>query len=476
MSTDQASSFSSLCFVPSDAADAVACVIAVIRARKDDVVKEWRALCASSIDGGSPLDDGVVRQMYVPALRGAAESLARGDVAGFVGGARALGARLREHGLPFAATIAHLSFLKQGCIAVLARESADTAAAVLLLDGLMATLVSAAAESYYVERPAEVAPRHIDDGLASSLRSTGFFHGMVGHSPAMQRVFARVRSLAASDAATLVVGETGTGKELVARAMHRTGPRRDGPFLAVNCAALPRELIESELFGYKRGAFSGAVGECLGLFRAATGGTLLLDEITEMAPELQAKLLRVLQERAVRPVGAVSEEPVDVRIVASTNRDPDKALQAGLIRPDLYYRLSVAKIAVPPLRERPTDIPALVEYHLAVLDARNGRRAQGITEAALEALVFEPWHGNVRQLFNVVENAFTACTGVIDVADLDLPSGRTMDGIPTVEESERTLIERTLAVTGGNKRRAAQLLGISRKTLYARLARYGRTG
>jgi transcriptional regulator with PAS, ATPase and Fis domain len=305
---------------------------------------------------------------------------------------------------------------------------------------------------------------------------------MIGRSPEMQGVFTRIRRVASSGASTLVVGETGTGKELVGRALHLAGPRRERPFVAVNCAALPRELIESELFGYKRGAFSGAVGESPGLFRAAAGGTLLLDEITEMSQELQAKLLRILQERTVRPVGAMTEEAVDVRIIASTNRDPDEALRRGVLRADLYYRLAVGTIVVPPLRERRVDIPPLVEYHLAALNARHAdERVQGITEAALEALIDEPWLGNVRQLFNVIENAATMCTGMIDVDDLELPSesrafsgAPTSEAVPTFQESERTLIERTLSFTGGNKVRAAQLLGISRKKLYARLARYGR--
>jgi transcriptional regulator with PAS, ATPase and Fis domain len=215
------------------------------------------------------------------------------------------------------------------------------------------------------------------------------FHGMVGCSAAMRRVFEQIARLAASPASVLIAGETGTGKEIIASAIHAAGPRARRPFVAVNCAALPRELVESELFGHVRGAFSGATADHLGLVRAAAGGTLLLDEITEMLPELQAKLLRVLQERCVRPIGALTEIPVDARIIASTNRDPRGAMQSGLLRPDLYYRLSVNQITVPPLRERPVDIAVLVEHCLARLNDRWRDTVQpprGITPEALDAL------------------------------------------------------------------------------------------
>jgi transcriptional regulator with PAS, ATPase and Fis domain len=309
---------------------------------------------------------------------------------------------------------------------------------------------------------------------------------MVGRSPAMQAVFEQIRRVASGPAPVLVLGETGTGKEMVARAIHQCGPRGAGPFIALNCAALPRDLIESELFGYRRGAFSGAIADCVGLFRAAAGGTLLLDEITEMGPYLQAKLLRVLQERKVRPVGSMTEEPVDVRIIASTNRDPETALRTRQLRPDLYYRLSVTTITLPALRDRPGDVAPLVEFHLRALNDRYASDVgggRGITPDALAALEERGWVGNVRELFNVVENAFTMCrSATIRVDDLGLstPAGgdvsRAEDAPtvpPTFEQSERTLIERTLAFTGGNKLRAARQLGISRKKLYAKLARYG---
>jgi two-component system NtrC family response regulator len=310
---------------------------------------------------------------------------------------------------------------------------------------------------------------------------------MIARSEVMHRVFDHVRRLAAGTTPVLVVGETGTGKELVAHAIHECGPRRGGPLVAVNCAALPRDLIESEVFGYKRGAFSGALSEHLGLVRAAAGGTLLLDEVTEMGPELQAKLLRVIQERTVRPLGSVAEVPVDVRIVATTNRDPEAAVAAGVLRADLYYRLSAGKVVVPPLRERRNDIVLLVEHQMAALNARFPERAEGvcgITGDAMVALLRHPWPGNVRELLNVLENAFLGARGQhVRVEDLGLPLppevrpvGGASGDVVTLREGERVLIERALRASGGNKRLASRLLGISRKKLYARIAKYALPG
>ena len=325
------------------------------------------------------------------------------------------------------------------------------------------------------------------DGVLATRLLRGECHGVVGRSPAIQQLFDEIEHVASGSAPVLIVGETGTGKELIARAIHDRSARRRGPYVAINCAALPRELVESELFGYRRGAFSGALIDHPGLFRAASGGTVLLDEITEMSHDLQAKLLRVLQERTVRPVGGVSEEAVDVRFIASSNRDLDGALRAGLLRTDVYYRLSVGMIMVPPLRERGEDIALLSEHYLGVLNQRYGgatREWRGISRDALDALARNPWPGNVRELFNVLERAFIACRSLmIQRTDLALtaltggaptaPTGASRTGgSSTYAESERNLIEQTLDSTGGNKARAARQLGISRKRLYARIAKY----
>ena len=477
----------SLALFPLDGADAIARLLDAIKARRNGMIEQWHALAASRLGPHRALAEQVFRETYLPGLRTAVEAVARGDTASFVAFAGDFGARVAAAGLPFAVVVAHLNLLKESCVRVLAGDATEVSAAILLMDKLTACFVSVAAEGYYEPH------RNGDQGAAGE-GAVGrrarleprprVFHGMVGGSDVMQQVFAQIRRVAISRAPVLVVGETGTGKELAARAVHAAGPRRRGPFIALNCAALPRELIESELFGHKRGAFSGAVSECLGLFRAAAGGTLLLDEITEMAPDLQAKLLRVLQERAVRPVGSAREEPVDVRIIASSNRDPEGAVQSRLLRADLFYRLSVSKITLPPLRERREDIPALVRYQLGRLNRYHpaGQRVRGVTPQAMALLCARTWYGNVRELFNVVEDALIANGGWVDVEHLVLPAAETeippatARGLPTFQESERTLIERALALTGGNKVRAARQLGISRKKLYAKLARYGLNG
>jgi len=316
------------------------------------------------------------------------------------------------------------------------------------------------------------------------------FHGLVGASAAMCLLYQRIEAAAATKGNFLIVGESGTGKELVARATHECGPRRNRPFVALNCAALPKDLIESELFGYKRGAFSGATTERIGLFRAAQGGTLFLDEITEMDAETQAKLLRAIQERAIRPIGSVREEPVDVRLIASTNRDPRAAVAGRHLRQDLYYRLQACVIALAPLRDRREDIPILVEHFIAAFNEDLGRNFEGIEPQALDAMLKHQWPGNVRELCNTIEGAFTFGEGpLIKLADLPPtitnPSARhrsiASDYRPgiggayptTFAEAERDLIARALQSVDHNKVHAARLLGISRKKLYAKIAKYG---
>jgi len=304
----------------------------------------------------------------------------------------------------------------------------------------------------------------------------------------MRQLYQHIQAAAPSGASILVTGESGTGKELVARAIHECGSPPKAPFIALNCAALPRELIESELFGHRKGAFSGATGEYLGLVRAADQGTLLLDEITEMPSETQAKLLRVLQERLVRPVGATSEIPVNVRFIASTNRDISETIAQGRLREDLYYRLKVHTLDVPPLRERREDIALLVEHFVGLFNQRYARDVQGVEDDALQTLAAFDWPGNVRELMNALEVAFAyGRTERIRLEDLPSEiSGRqspqpqdasvvfdALAPIPTFEESERILLERALDATNGNKLRAAKMLGISRKQLYAKIKKYG---
>jgi two-component system response regulator AtoC len=355
--------------------------------------------------------------------------------------------------------------------------------------------IIAMAEAYFRDYEA-IALARIQELEKEAGRATGegrsSFHGLVGATPAMRRLYARIEAAARVRGTVLVVGESGTGKELVARAVHECSRTPAAAFVALNCAAIPRELIESELFGYKRGAFSGATIDYPGLFRAAEGGTLFLDEITEMSATTQSKLLRALQERTVRPVGSTREVPFDVRVIASTNRDPRTAVREGNLREDLYYRLQVNLIEVPPLRERLADVPLLVDHFIALFNRLIMRATPitGVEPQALEAMSHYNWPGNVRELSNAIESAFTfGSEDTIRLADLpsavtagaeiqpspqkSVPSGAAASSATlSFTDTERDLIQRALTSTGGNKFRAAKLLGISRKRLHARLRRY----
>ena len=310
------------------------------------------------------------------------------------------------------------------------------------------------------------------------------FENIVGRSSVMQEIFGMVRRLAGSSASVLITGDSGTGKELIARSLHFTSPRKNRPFVPLNCAAIPDALLESELFGHKRGAFTDARTDRAGIFLEADGGTIFLDEIAELSPALQAKLLRVLQDREIRPLGASGSEKVDVRVIAATNRDLERRLKEGSFREDLYYRLNVIHIHLPPLRERSEDILPLVEHFLAGFVARSGKAITGFEEPAKKALLSYGWPGNVRELENVIERAIALAEGnVIRLEDLpitvrerkmseaDSLAGALSRGM-TLDELEREYILRVVRAEGGNKTRAAQRLGLDRKTLYRKLEEY----
>ncbi len=304
---------------------------------------------------------------------------------------------------------------------------------------------------------------------------------LIGRGAAMKRVADLVEKVAPSSASVVISGESGTGKEVVARAIHGLSPRRERPFLALSCAAIPPTLIESELFGWERGAFTGAVERRLGSFELAHGGTLFLDEIGEMPLELQVKFLRVLEERTLRRLGGRAEVEVDVRVLCATHRDLRSLARDGRFREDLYFRLQVFAIELPPLRERRDDIPMLVQHFVDKLAAETGKRVQGVTPAALAALQGHPWPGNVRELRNAVERAMILCDGeVIGPEHLppDVVPARRAEGslrVPlgaTLDQVERRYILASLERHGGNKARTAASLGISEKTLYNKLRRY----
>ena len=303
---------------------------------------------------------------------------------------------------------------------------------------------------------------------------------IVTRSPRMRAQMEVLRQMADRPASVLITGESGVGKDLFARALHYHSARRGGPFVAINCAAIPDSLLESELFGYERGAFTDARQAKAGLFQAASGGTIFLDEIGEMPQGLQVKLLRVLEDHRVRPIGATQETAVDVRVVAATNTDLEAAIASGRFRADLYYRIATVTIAIPPLRDRPDDIAILARHFAARAAAESGRKALVIGDDAIELLTRHPWPGNVRELQNAIQHAIVLCRGDRITRD-DLPP-RIAGGIAErinleaavtqrmpLEHLEREYIRATLAAVGGNKSECAAILGIDRKTLYRKL-------
>jgi len=326
--------------------------------------------------------------------------------------------------------------------------------------------------------------------LQRQLSYQGVLVDMVGTSQQMQQVFSTIRQVAPSKAAVLVAGESGTGKELVARAIHQLSNRRGGPFVAINCAAMPETLMESELFGHEKGAFTGALERRAGCFELAQHGTLLLDELAEMPSGTQAKLLRVLEDSRVRRLGGKSEISVDVRVIAATNRNVDDALKKGDLREDLYYRLNVFQISLPPLRQRMSDLPVLCETLISHLNRKHSCNVTYVTQDVMEAFKKYSWPGNVRELRNVLERAvIMAGEGAIQMAHLPYDFGVSVGSRPpaqvfepevvrlpvgtTVGEAEKALIQLTLQHTKNNKTRAAEILGISLKTLFNKLKEYG---
>jgi DNA-binding NtrC family response regulator len=320
------------------------------------------------------------------------------------------------------------------------------------------------------------------------LRETGVLGSMVGSSAAMRDIFALIEQIAPSNVSVLITGESGTGKEMVARTLHDLSPRKPRPFVAVNCAAMPETLIESELFGHEKGSFTGAVERRAGCFELATGGTLLLDEIGDMPVGTQAKLLRVLEERKLRRLGARTEQEVDVRVLAATNSDPDEAVARGALRNDLYYRLNVFHIHMPPLREHIEDLPIMAETMVREMNQKHGRHVSGVGSSILDRMMTYEWPGNARELRNTIERAVILCPdgAPLDAGHLPPSFGKGQaqaapvfdaNVLPmrvgtTVSEAERLLILRTLESTGQNKTRAAEILGVSLKTLHNKLKEY----
>jgi DNA-binding NtrC family response regulator len=341
------------------------------------------------------------------------------------------------------------------------------------------TILRHAVSQHDTERELEVTRR--------TLRDKGVMGPMVGSSRKMQEIFHLVQMVAPSTASVLITGESGTGKELVARTIHELSPRKGRAFIAINCAAIPETLIESEVFGHEKGAFTGALERRVGCFELAEGGTLLLDEIGEMPIGTQAKLLRVLEDRKLRRLGSKVETSVDVRVLAATNKVPEEAVAQGYLRNDLFYRLNVFNIAMPPLRDHKQDLSELVTSLLAEMNEKHGRKVQMVSDSVMSLFHSFAWPGNVRELRNTLERAVIVCDGgVVETRHLPPGFGQVTPRPPvqeanavrlgvgtTVGEAEKLLILKTLEATNNNKTRAAEILGISLKTLHNKLKEYG---
>lgn len=381
----------------------------------------------------------------------------------------------------------------------------DTPVVVLTGDGSIEMAVHAIQEEgayHYFEKPVDrdklriVLDRAIEltgakrenELLRRQLQDRGAFGELVGKSESMREIYFLIEQVAASSASVLLTGDSGTGKELVARTLHQLSSRRDKPFIAINCSAIPETLMESELFGHEKGAFTGAASRRQGCFELADTGTLLLDEISEMPASLQAKLLRVIEEQAMRRLGGKKEINVDVRILAATNRDPEEAARNGSLREDLLYRLNVFRIHLPPLKDRKDDLPLLAQHLVTQLAEKHSRPARFLSSGAIAALQFHAWPGNVRELRNVIERAVIICSGEqierhhfapYPIEQREKLRHEDTISFPVgtpIEEAERQMIMRTLQKTSNNKTRAAALLGISLKTLHNKLNLYRERG
>ncbi len=387
-----------------------------------------------------------------------------------------------------------------GLLSRLREEYPDTAVILLTGQGSIEDAVRAVIEEgafYYFEKPINIrqlnvvlqraieraATRLENTRLRRQLGEYGVFGRLVGNSHVMRQIYTTIEQVAGSAVSVLITGESGTGKEVVANTIHQLSPRAARPCVAINCSAIPESLMESELFGHERGAFTGAISRREGCFELANSGTLFLDEIAEMPVMLQAKLLRVLEDRKVRRLGSGKEVPVDVRVLAATNKDPHEAVRRGELREDLLYRLNVIHVKMPPLRERREDLPLLAEFMIKELSDRHGRSARIVAPEVLEIFARHSWPGNVRELRNVIEHAVVVCEGQriekqhLPTAMFDGRQLKQEDSISlpipiSLDEAERQLILKTLIKTNNNKTRAADLLAISLKTLHNKLKAY----
>ena len=468
-------------------------LLGAIAESREVVLDRAFEMYARNVGDSRTLSDGEFRYLFGSTLEAIVGVRESDEPRGFLDRCEAFGEHLATRGVRFSEFMVALYFFEDACLS--APGVPGDVRAHRAFDRLSHQLVASVSSAYIARRTGEQAALRASlerdaSRLAPSSRTV--FHGLVGRSAAMRRLYARISAAAPRHTTVLIIGETGTGKELCARALHELSPRRRGPFVPVNCAAIPREILASELFGHRRGAFTGAVADARGLIAAAERGTLFLDEVTEMDEAAQVALLRVLEQHTVRPVGSTGELSVDVRFVAATNRDPEAAVGEGKLREDLFHRIAATTIEVPPLRERMEDLPLLVDYFLHRIAGAEHDPVAKLAPDVMPALTSYAWPGNVRELANSLESAVTfKDDDTIALRDLPprilrprvatpSPGGSpgaaaraagapAAAGIGTVRDSERDLIRRAIEAHGGNKAAAARAIGISRKRLYAKL-------
>jgi DNA-binding NtrC family response regulator len=454
------------------------------------IIRDWHQQYVLHFGNSRTLLEAEFTSLFEDALQRTHSALLTGDLDKCASEVRQLGESLLQRGLPTDELIALFQLLNNSVRRIVTQAWRGPEPAVTAFNRFSYVQIGLLVCTYFCSHKANLKKKARPEVAATPAPKKASFHGLVGATSGMRRLYYEIEAVAGSRGNLLIAGESGTGKELVARAVHNCSSRAQGPFVALNCAALPKDLIESELFGYKRGAFSSATHEYPGLFRAADGGTLFLDEITEMSPATQSKLLRAVQDRAIRPIGLAREHPVDVRLIASTNRDPEIAMAHGYLRQDLYYRLQATVITIPPLRKRREDIPLLVDHFICMFNQSFGRTVSGVERQTMAQLLQYDWPGNVRELSNAVEGAFTfGKSPLISLDDLPpavisanppvtSPSRNGATGcedapVGTFADMERALIAQALKNNGGNKVHTAEQLKISRRKLYAKIARYG---
>lgn len=472
-------------------------ILKLVLEHLQEIVEHWYQLYVLHFGNRRSLSEPEFRDLFYNAVSKSTNDLLEGNMDRYAIDMIRTGELLCKRNVPFAEIIASLHLYEESVYTTFPKNPPLPLEIYTSFDKLSHIRLILLSDAYFRSASASAGARIQALERQATLmtrENRSIFHGLVGSGPAMRHLCDRIESAAETRSTILIVGESGTGKELVARAIHECGALAASPFVALNCAAIPKDLIESELFGYRKGAFSGANTDYLGLFRAAEGGTLFLDEVTEMAPETQSKLLRAVQERMVRPVGSTKETAIDIRLIASTNRDPEEAVRTGSLREDLYYRLQAGVLNVPPLRERSDDIPLLIEHFIEYFNEKLQPRiaVRAVEEDASAAMMEYSWPGNVRELSNAIEGAFTfSRSPMIRLRDLpeniagsrlERASQLTKEGpeeaapvlpVGSFAEAEREIIARALKSTDGNKVAAAALLQISRKKLYAKIEKYG---